>query len=90
MDSGSQVNAMHPTYVKKLGFKKNDRLRSQTFEDLFGSQHQNGDGLILGILFLTLGCADIRFAESLFEGLTRLWTTKRVELFNAKKLRRWP
>ena len=31
IDSDSQVNAMHPTYVKKLGFKKHDKSRSKTF-----------------------------------------------------------
>ena len=29
--SDGQVNAMHPAYVKKLGFKKNDESRSKTF-----------------------------------------------------------
>ena len=79
MDSGSQVNVMHPAYVKKLGFKKNDGLRSKTFGtvialfapgqaekdsilpgDLFGGRHQNRDGLVLGMSFLTLSCADTR------------------------------
>ena len=27
----SQVNVMHPAYVKKLGFEKNNGLRSKTF-----------------------------------------------------------
>ena len=54
--------------------------------DLFGSQHQNEDGLVLGILFLTLSCADIRFAESSSRRRTRLQTTKRVEFFSPNKL----
>ena len=104
MDSGSQNNATHPAYVKKLGFKQNDGLRSKTFgmviafftlrqagkgsillRNLFGGRYQNRDGLVLGMLFLTLGCADIRFAESLSGGLIQLQTTKQVELFSAKE-----
>lgn len=33
-------------------------------KDLFGGQHQNGDGLVLRMFFLTFSCANIEFAES--------------------------
>ena len=32
IDSDGQVNAIHPAYIKKHGFKKNDELHSKTFE----------------------------------------------------------
>ena len=91
MDSGSQNNATHLAYIKKLGFKQNDGLRSKTFgmviafftlgqarkdsilsRNLFGGRYQNEDALVLGMSFLTLGCVDIRFAESLSGGLIQL------------------
>lgn len=31
IDPNSQINLMHPTYVKKLDLKKNDELSSKTF-----------------------------------------------------------
>ena len=55
-------------------------------EEFFGGRHQNRYGLVLGMPFFTLSCADIRFAKSSSGQCTRLQTTKRVEIFGPKEL----
>ena len=70
------------------GFSLQDKQEKVWFfqETFFlDGRHQNRDGLVLGMPFLTLSCADIRFAESLSIGLTQLKATKRVKLFSAKE-----
>ena len=48
-------------------------------------EHQNGDGLVLGMPFFTFSCANRQFADNLSRRLTQLQATKRVELFNTKE-----
>ena len=49
------------------------------------AEHQNGDSLILGMFFLTFGCADRQFADNLSRRFIRLQATKQVKLFNMKE-----
>ena len=117
IDLGSEVNAINPTYAKKLGLcvwqtdvraQRFDGSHLETFEIVIASfllKNKLGKvqffretflladtqiKVILGMRFLTLNNADIRFAErelvwKTYSAVEALPTTQRVEIINKKE-----
>ena len=79
-----------PITMATTSFSLQDKLEKVWFFQKTFLVANTRTKIILGMSFLTLGCADIRFAESLPRGLTRLQTAKRVKFFSAKNLQRPP